>query len=76
MFWLKKGNTNLLYVYPFWNFTLGEDQDKPNTTVHLPCGSTQVEAETAAQSFCPGEEGILGPALKFSWSKWPFWKMI
>lgn len=70
---LKQKNTHLLYVHPFWNFTLGEDQAKANATVHLPCGSTQVDAETAAQSVSPEEEGILQPASKFSRLKWPSW---
>lgn len=50
---------------------MGEDQANANTTVHLPCGSTQVEAETAAQTVSPSEEGMLAPALKLSRSKEP-----
>ena len=61
----------LWYLLPFLNLTSGEDQANENTTVHLPCGSTQVEAETAAQTVSPTEEGMLGPALKLSWSKQP-----
>jgi hypothetical protein len=67
----KQEHTNLLYVHPFWNFTLGEDQAKANATVHLPCGSTQVDAVTAAQSVSPEQDGILEPALKFSRLNWP-----
>lgn len=39
--------------------------------VHFPCGSTQAEAETAAQSVSPGDEGMLGPQPKFSRSNCP-----
>lgn len=58
-------------MHPFWNFILGDDQDKANATVHFPWGSTQAEAETAAHSVSPGEEGMLGPELKFCRSKCP-----
>ena len=61
----------LWYVFSFLNLTSGEDQANANTTVHLPCGSTQVEAETAAQIASPTEEGMLRPALKLSRSKQP-----
>jgi hypothetical protein len=66
-----KTKVYLWYVLPFLNLTSGEDQANANTTVHLPCGSTQVEAETAAQTASPGEEGMQGPTLKLSRSKQP-----
>lgn len=61
-------------MLPFLNLTSGEDQAKAKTTVHLPFGSTQVEAETAAQTVSPSEEGMLAPALKLSRSKLPSFK--
>lgn len=63
--------TYLWYELPFKNFTFGDDHDRPNAIVHFPWGSTQAEAETAAQSVSPGDEDMHGPELKFSRSNCP-----
>lgn len=67
-------SNNIDYLWkelPFTNFTFGDVHARLNATVHFPWGSTQVEAETAAHSVSPGDEGILGPEEKFSRSKCP-----
>lgn len=61
----------LWYVHPFWNFTFGEDQATANTTVHVPLGSTHVDAETAAQIVSFVDDGMLEEELKFSLSNCP-----
>lgn len=61
----------LWYELPFENFTLGDDQARANATVHFPWASTHAEAETAAQSVSPGDDGMLAPELKFSRSNCP-----
>lgn len=61
----------LWYVHPFWNFTFGEDQATANTTVHVPFGSTHVDAETAAQIVSLVDDGMLEEELKFSLSNCP-----
>jgi len=58
-------------VLPFTNFTFGDDHARLNATVHFPWGSTHAEAETAAHSVSPGDEGMLGPEEKFSRSNCP-----
>jgi len=63
-------------VLPFTNFTFGDDHARLNATVHFPWGSTHMEAATAAHSVSPGDEGMLGPELKFSWSNCPSLKNI
>lgn len=35
-----------------------------------------MDAQTAAQTVSPSEEGMLGPALKLSWSKQPSFKHL
>lgn len=70
-FWVPKQESTgtqiyLWYELPFWNRIFGDDHDKPNATVHFPWGSTHADAETAAHSVSPGDDGMLGPALKFS----------
>lgn len=54
------------------NLTLGDDHASANAMVHFPWGSIVAEAEIAAQFVSPGDEGVLGPALKFSLSNCPF----
>lgn len=74
MNYLKISQPEILYllnVLPFTNFTFGDDHARENATVHFPWGSTHVEAETAAQSVSPDDEGMLGPALRFSRSNCP-----
>lgn len=54
------------------NLTFGDDHASANAMVHFPWGSIVAEAEIAAQFVSPGDEGILGPALKLSLSNCPF----
>lgn len=66
----------LWYELPFKNFTFGDDHARPNAIVHFPWGSTHAEAETAAQSVSPGDEGMDGPELKFSRANCPSFRNV